>query len=223
MFCNRRANAFLRAAASSLVPKSKPGHQERAWGTSQLLSSKTQHLGNECAAFCSHWGMDTPWDACESCFWNTWVSVSLPSRWGEKTGFRSCTLFGESSWAAQLIYLIDCLRPSVFSRASVKTIFPWWEINFPHLAEMALQNALLRGLHSVGCFLNDAPPDTCSLGEGLRLNRLLTLFMASLSSQVSKEGGSTMQPLSSSPHYLADGSQTTSAYIFQSGAIPDIS
>lgn len=74
----------------------------------------------------------------------------------------------------------------------------------------------------MGCFLNDAPPDTCSLLEELRLNRLLTLFMASLSSQVSKEGGSTIQPVSGSPHYLADGSQSTSAYVFQSSDIPDI-
>lgn len=31
MFCNRRANAFLRAVASTLIPKPKPHHQERAW------------------------------------------------------------------------------------------------------------------------------------------------------------------------------------------------
>lgn len=70
-------------------------------------------------------------------------------------------------------------------------------------------------------FLNDVLPDTHSLLEGFRLDELLTLFMAALSSQVSKESGPNMQPVSSSPHYLADGSQTTSAYVFQSGNSPD--
>lgn len=32
MFCNQRANAFLRAVASTPVAEPKPGNWERAWG-----------------------------------------------------------------------------------------------------------------------------------------------------------------------------------------------
>jgi hypothetical protein len=93
MFCNQRVNVFLRGAASTQVPQAK-ARSGKGLESSQLLSSKTSHLGSECAHSCFHWELEVPQDACESCSRNLWVSA----------GFINYILF---TWGIQLSLQVD--------------------------------------------------------------------------------------------------------------------
>lgn len=174
MFCNWRANAFLRAVASTLIPKPKPHHQERAWEAASPRCPKpsiweVNVLPSAPTGEWTHHKMPvSPVSEASGCL-STVPRAGAVGGWVGRGRVRRVleaahSLFKESSWAFKLIYLIDHPRPSVFSRAAVKTSFPCWEINFPHLVEVALQNIWLRGLHSVRYFLNDVPLDTSRRG-----------------------------------------------------------
>lgn len=99
MFCNQRANAFLRAVASTPVPQPKPGDQERAWGAARPCLPKPT-IWEVHGCLCSQWGMDTWRGACKPCSQNPWVSVRLLSLGGRggKEGFEAAnSLLGKSS------------------------------------------------------------------------------------------------------------------------------
>lgn len=165
MFCNQRANAFLRAAASTPVPKAKPSDQERAWGAaSPCLPNPTiwevcvlLPLGNGHMARCL-----------QSLIPECMVSVCLLSLWGGKEGFEAA----HSAWEVLLSLQVDlfdwvsktrcgfqgCCQNYLFILRNQFSSLDWNGFT---------KCTFERELYSGGYFLNDMFLDTGSVLEGL--------------------------------------------------------
>ena len=107
MFCNRTANAFLRAAASTLVPKPKSGNQERTWEVaSPCLPKPTIWEVNELPAALPGERTQRRRPARPAPGMFGCLFAYHPSG-GKKNGFQSCTLFALGVQLSLQVNLFD--------------------------------------------------------------------------------------------------------------------